>query len=295
MKKNHLHKIIAALIILNIFTIFRLNRIENLFENKIQQIYNSQNNLRNDINNIYFNVDEELKKQASLFDSSNVNFGDEINSDNYTVPVKISVTPKENKEKLTAELLVNDERYPMKKDGIRFTGTVDAYIFEPFKVMISLNDNGTERIETIDEYKDLQHKYILDLYGNFSGTTKFNSGKYVYEGDIDFFGPADKSIEKISIQRYVNNKITDETEVTMQGYGHAEHFPVKGEVELFANDKIELYIYLVDKYGLNYKYIVLSDEIDSDGKLKNMRPEWTTGSLVEIKDKNGKILFDNGL
>lgn len=94
---------------------------------------------------------------------------------------------------------------------------------------------------------------------------------------------------------YVNNKITDETEVTMQGYGHAEHFPVKGEVELFANDKIELYIYLVDKYGLNYKYIVLSDEIDSDGKLKNMRPEWTTGSLVEIKDKNGKILFDNGL
>lgn len=50
MKKNHLHKIIAALIILNIFTIFRLNRIENLFENKIQQIYNSQNNLRNDIN-----------------------------------------------------------------------------------------------------------------------------------------------------------------------------------------------------------------------------------------------------
>lgn len=62
---------------------------------------------------------------------------------------------------------------------------------------------------------------------------------------------------------------------------------------LSANDKIEIYISVQDKYGLNYKYIVLADEIDSDGNLATMRPEWTNGSLVEIKDKNGKIILEN--
>ncbi len=68
---------------------------------------------------------------------------------------------------------------------------------------------------------------------------------------------------------------------------------LQGEVELSANDRIEIYINVLDKYGLNYKYIVLADEIDSDGKLVEMRPEWTNGSLVEIIDKSGKVLRRN--
>ena len=70
-------------------------------------------------------------------------------------------------------------------------------------------------------------------------------------------------------------------------------YSVKKEVELSANDKIELYVNLHDKYGLNYKYIVLADKIDSDGKLILSRPEWTNGSMVEIRDKNGKVLLEN--
>jgi hypothetical protein len=46
-----------------------------------------------------------------------------------------------------------------------------------------------------------------------------------------------------------------------------------------------------DKYGLIYKYVVLSDKIDSNGKLVNVKPEWTNGSVIEITDKNGNILY----
>jgi len=35
-------------------------------------------------------------------------------------------------------------------------------------------------------------------------------------------------------------------------------YSVKEEVKLSANDKIELYVNFQDKYGLNYKYIVLA-------------------------------------
>lgn len=295
MKKNYLYIIIAALILFNIYT---LNKVSNIDRN-IQQIFNQQNNLSNEINNIYSNVDEKLKKQASMFDSYDVTFGDELNADNLTVPVKISVTPKENSENLTAELLINNERHSMIKNKTTFNTQVNAYVFDPFKIMIVLNDNGTEKIETIDEYNDLQYKYLLDLYGHFAGNTKYSSGKYQYDGDIiiDFSGPTYENPKKISILKYVNGDLIDEQELDINGNkskfdSHRMH-SVKDEVELSANDKIEIYISVQDKYGLNYKYIVLADKIDSDGKLVRMRPEWTNGSMVEIKDKNGKVLLEN--
>ncbi|WP_326909809.1 hypothetical protein [Sedimentibacter sp. MB31-C6] len=295
MKKNYLYIIIAALILFNIYT---LNKVSNIDRN-IQQIFNQQNNLSNEINNIYSNVDEKLKKQASMFDSYDVTFGDELNADNLTVPVKISVTPKENSENLTAELLINNERHSMIKNKTTFITQVNAYVFDPFKIMIVLNDNGTEKIETIDEYNDLQYKYLLDLYGHFAGNTKYSSGKYQYDGDIiiDFSGPTYENPKKISILKYVNGDLIDEQELDINGNkskfdSHRMH-SVKDEVELSANDKIEIYISVQDKYGLNYKYIVLADKIDSVGKLVRMRPEWTNGSMVEIKDKNGKVLLEN--
>mgnify|MGYP001296153945 CR=1 FL=1 len=68
---------------------------------------------------------------------------------------------------------------------------------------------------------------------------------------------------------------------------------VKDEVELYANDTIEIYVNVQDKYGINYKHIVMADEIDSEGNLVRRAPEWTNGSLMEIKNKNGKTLFES--
>jgi len=294
MKKDYLYIIIAALVLFNVYTINKVSNIESSMNSNIQQIYNEQNNLRNEINNIYTNVDQKLKKQAGMLDSYDVTFGDELNTDDLTVPVNISVTPKENIDNLTAVLLINDEMHAMLKNGTTFTTSTNAYVFDPFQIKVVLKNNGTEKIETIDEYTDLQYKYMLELYGNFLGSTKYSSGKYQYDGDIEinFIGSANNSPEKISISKYINGTFVDEQEVDMRGSQSIMH-SVNEEVELPANSKIEIYISVQDKFGLNYKYIVLADEIDSDGNLVSSRPEWTNGSLVEIKDKNGRVLLEN--
>lgn len=295
MKKNYLYIAIVALILFNVYTINKVNNIGNLVDRNMQQIQSDQTNIRNEISNIYSNVDEKLKKQASVLDSYDVVFGDELNTENLTVPVNISVTPKENTGNLTAELLINNERYSMNKNETTFTSQINTYVFDSFKMMIVLNDNGTEKIETIVEYDDLQYKYLLSLYGHFAGNTQYSSGKYQYDGDIiiDFSGPEVNNPEKISISKYINGTFIDEQEVDMRGSDRGMHsiHSVKGEAELSANDKIEICISVEDKYGLSYKYIVLADEIDSEGELVTMRPEWTNGSL-EIKDKNGKVLSE---
>lgn len=295
MKKNYLYIAIVALILFNVYTINKVNNIGNLVDRNMQQIQSDQTNIRNEISNIYSNVDEKLKKQASVLDSYDVVFGDELNTENLTVPVNISVTPKENTGNLTAELLINNERYSMNKNETTFTSQINTYVFDSFKMMIVLNDNGREKIETIVEYDDLQYKYLLSLYGHFAGNTQYSSGKYQYDGDIiiDFSGPEVNNPEKISISKYINGTFIDEQEVDMRGSDRGMHsiHSVKGEAELSAIDKIEICISVEDKYGLSYKYIVLADEIDSEGELVTMRPEWTNGSL-EIKDKNGKVLSE---
>ena len=241
----------------------------------------------------YLFCDKKLKKQASILDSFDITFGDKLTED-LTVPVSISVTPKENTDNLTAELLINDVRNPMTKTGTSFIASVDAYIFDPFQIKVVLNNNGTEKIETIDKYDDLRYKYMLDINANFIGSVKYNSGKYEYDGDIviHFFGPSESSLEKVSILRYLNGKILDEQEVDMHGSDSTMH-SIKGDVELSANDRIEVYVNVQDNNGIIYKYIVKADEIDSEGKLVRMTPEWTNGSVIEIKDKNGKVLFEN--
>ena len=298
MKKNYLYIIIAGLLVLNIFTISKLNSIESSMNRNVQQIYNEQSNLRNEISSIYSSVDEKLKKQASILDSYDAAFGDELNEDDLTVPVNISVTPKENSESITASLLINNTRYKMLKNGTTFTASINAYVFDPFEIKVVLENNSIEKVETIEEYTDLQYKYMLDVSAHFSGSVKYGSGKYQYNGDllINTFGNKNNRPEKISFLRYINGKLIEENLLYL--FSDTSQFddltlPLNGDIELSADEKIEMYIIVQDKYGLNYKYSVMADEIDSNGKRVSSRPEWTNGSMVEIKDKNGKILLEN--
>ena len=294
MKKNYLYIIIAALVMANIFTLIKISNIENSMDRNIQQMYNTQNDIRNEINNIYLNVDEKLKKQASILDNFDIEFGEELNADNLTVPVSISLTPKEITGGITATLLINDVRHSMINNGTTFTASVDVYIFEPLQIKVIMDNGSKEEIETIDEYDDLKYKYILDFYGSFLGDAKYSAGKYQYNGDIviNYEGSLSNNLKAVSITKYINGKLIDEQEVNIEGNTSIFH-PVKEEVELSANDIIETYIVALDKYGLNYKYIVLRDEIDSNGNMVKMSPEWTNGSLIEIKDKSGKVLLEN--
>lgn len=294
MKKDYLYIIIAALIIFNIFTMSKLNGIERTLDDNIQYLNREQENLRHEISNVYSNVDEKLKKQASILDEFDIAFGDDLSQD-LTVPVSISVTPKEITENLKAELLINDERSPMNKSGTKFTASLDANIFDPFQIKVVLINGGIEKIETIDDYDGLWHKYMLDIHADFIGDTKYSSGKYEYKGDVVIFNTFEHSnngAEKISIFTYINGEVLDEQEVEISGKELINH-RLEGEVELSANDRIEIYVNVQDSYGINYKYIVMADEIDSEGKMVKMTPEWTNGSMVEIKDKNGKVLLEN--
>ncbi len=291
MKTKNLEIIIILLVLLNVFTLFKLNSIETSIERQMHQNEIDLNNIENNINNIYSNIDAKLKKQASILDSYDVKIGDELNSNDYTVPVTLTITPKEYTDGLAATLQLNNKNISMQNKGTSFVGTVDAYIFDDFQLKIVLEQNGIEKTESIEEYTKLQYKYLLDIFGGFSGKESYSSGMYKYDGDINLnLGNAqNNNLKKVSIIKYLNGTVVNEQEVEL-----SEHvtIPVNDKIELNANDKFMLCVNVQDKYDLNYKYVVNIMEIDSEGKRVNRRPEWSNGSIIEISDKDGNILYN---
>ncbi|MFA9422603.1 MAG: hypothetical protein ACERLG_03435 [Sedimentibacter sp.] len=291
MKKNNLHFIVAGLIFLNLFTLFKLYNLENTMESRFQQNEMAHNNLQGEISNICINVDAKLKKQASILDNYNITFGDELNADDLTIPVTLSITPKIYSDGLTAYMLINNLKIPMQKNGTTFSAETQSSIFDNLQLKVILKQDGIEKTESIEEYSDLQYKFLLDLFGGFSGDYKYSSGKFQYKGEINlkFSGPQNNSPEKISIVKEMNGTIIDEQPVDISN--DMTIIPVDGEVKMAANDRLIFYVNVQDKYGLNYKYIVLAYEIDSNGKSVKGTPEWTNGSIMEISDRSGNILY----
>lgn len=290
MAKKHLYIMIAALLLLNMFTIYKLNSVENNINNKLQQSDMIINSLRNDINNISLNVETNLKKQGSILDSHNVIFG-ELNTTDFTVPITVSLTPKEYSKGLAASLETNNKKVSMKNEGTSYVGTVDANIFDDITLKVDLNNNGIEKIETIEGYHDLKSKYLLTITGGFNGESSSSSNQYQYNGKIalDCASSKANNVEKISIINDVNGAIFNKREIKPSNNISVD---INDKIELKNGEKLITYALVQDKYGFSYKYIVNTFEKDMSGKPVNDKTAFEMRGLTEISDRNGKVLYN---
>ncbi len=68
MEKNRLYVLIGTLIIFQFALLLKVNRLGSETEYTKNQMNNLNNNLRNDINAIYSNVDDMLNRKESLIE-----------------------------------------------------------------------------------------------------------------------------------------------------------------------------------------------------------------------------------
>lgn len=296
--KKYSNYIIIALIIINIFSLLKINSLENSMDNYFQQIVSGINRNNSEISNIYSNIDSILEKQSSLLDSYKIELGDSLNKDDLTVPVNFTVVPKEYSEGLIANIQLNDESFIMNKNGASFETTIDVGIFETFQPKVIISQNGIQKTESIDEYYDLYSKYLLQLGGNFNGSKRYADGKHIYKGgniEIRITNINENVPEKVSIVYDINGKTIKEEEADISKFDNdlyttnSIHTDIIDEVELKANEILTVYANVQDKYGIDYKYVVMRDEVNENGEPVFGSPEWSNGSQVEIS-RNGKVL-----
>lgn len=300
MEKKLLYAIMILLLITNLFNIFRLNNLENKINNNIQQSNMIEDNLRNEINSIYSNVDEKLKKQTSILDSYNVEFGNDLNVDNLTIPITVTITPKEYSEGLASSLQLNDKIVEMERNKTTFSVTTDVSIFDTLKLKIILNQSGVQKTETIEEEYDLKGKYLLDIItGGFEGSVSNGSGKYSYNGNINisFNQFQENNPKKLTIIKEINGEIIDNEEIDLKDikldYDNPIKIPMEDVLEFNAGDRFNVYAIVVDKYDLTYKYNIINYEFNSDGDpISSASYNQGLNEVVEIKDKDGNIVYE---
>lgn len=275
--------------LLNIFTLYKLNSMEKNINNKFQQSDILANNLQNDINNISVNVETNLKKQGSILDNYNVTFG-EFNPSSLTIPVTVAITPKEYTKGLIASLQINSKNVFMKNEGTSFVGTVDANIFDDFQLKVALDSDGVKKIETIEEHDDLKGKYLLTISGGFNGGSSISSSECQYDGkiDLDFAHSQSDNVKKISIVNDVNGVIVSKKEI---GPSNSVSIDFDDKIKFNYGEKLTTYALIQDKYDLNYKYILSVFVTDSNGKPVYDDSALEMRGLAQISDKNGKTLY----
>ena len=267
-------------------------------DNNYNEIRYAVENTNNMVSNFTSNVSSIIEKQSSIIDSYEITFGEKLNED-LTVPVKILVIPKEYKDGMKVSLVINDKKISLERDGTSFSVTVDINIFEAFKPLVVIEQDEVQKTESIEEYYDIQQKYMLQINGGYNGSESYRSGKYIFNGRIDLhvFSQQDNFPEGIDIVYDVNGetvKVQNVKAIEVEkpdNSTYLAYIDINEQIDLVANDKLTIYAVIKDNLGLNYKYVFKFSEIDSNGNPLHRIPEWKIGTIVEISDKDGNVLY----
>ncbi len=261
-------------------------------------------NFRNQIDSIYYNVDEQIKKEASLLSYINCEYG-ELNPKTNTVKMIFTAIPKTVTEETTISIKIGKDKVELKKSGDKFIGEYDAYAFRtdeekdliPILTIKNGDKSENEFLENIDT-KYLYQKYLGTFIAdgsNFETVHKriIDNGNNYYEFKIS----ANFSIHYITEDEYpdfkklyilteFNNEILETKDVTyaVDEYGcYNEHMTFNYNVN--SDDEVRAYAVLQDGYGYYHLICLYDYSFDSSGPIS------FTDDSEKIYDQNKKLLI----
>ena len=282
---------------------------------KIKELNNSVSNLQNnleqnidvmrtDIADIYENVDQRLKKEASILSGYDITYG-ALDTANLSTPIFVSVTPKNADEKTTVSVTVGEATAKLNRNGEVFTGYIDAGVFI---------EDSTYPLITVTNSSSTQNEYLED---------------YDMKNLFTVFMPYLSSDLVVSEESYANNKTTISGELSVDSKPSSEKCTTTytqiwlvceaNGKEVFQNDitqKVEnsngkiilfkktfnsveyknytdmrYFIVATDSLGFTHKCPVNTINHSSNGETFTTELEQATDGWGCIYDKTGKLLY----
>lgn len=306
MKENQKNKMqIILLVVFAVSLIISFFKIYDLSE-QINQInenltYRDQD-IRNQIDSIYANVDNKLNQQASLFSNFTYENG-KFYQENNTAELVIELVPKTVTDDMTLSVTMDGKEIPFKRTGNTFKGiiTVDAFKYYEEKPVVNIRYADKTKTQALDDI------YLEYLYQNHLGsltahsTLSFTYSKYAVndsnektvtlDGFVTSYYSSPKlstdNIKKAYITTELNGKAVDKTDITakmeLSEYEFCSNVSYSKSFKAKDNDVLEVYAVIEDGYGYIHKYLVDHHTIKDNGA-DNFSPEEL------IYDKKGNLL-----
>ena len=300
-KSSKLGKIISCVVV--VLLVFSLVEIANL-SSEIDRLKSANSMLdseikliRNDINSIYNNVDEKLKKQASILSGVNYDIG-EINDDNETIPVSLKVVPKNLSDDMEISVKTGDETTALVRKGNEFTATINVGLFigyEEFPLLTIKSSEGTqtEYLEDVDLSYQFD-KYFPTLEADIQGssTTYRDSSAHInstFNVDIQKYGnDSDVTFTKITLVEMLNGEEIGRKDITDKVTEADISYTEKYEKDIDISDGYDLRLYIIAENSLGYTHEVLAG-CWMDDKTESMVETVLDNEI--IYDKDGNMLW----
>lgn len=301
-KSSILQKIITCVVVgLLIFSLIQIVNLNDRIDNLISansRLNSEISQLGSNINSIYSNVDEQLKKEASLISGMDYSVGTP-NADMKTVPVMITVVPKTVTNDIKLSVEIDGTITTLERKGNEFSGTIDVGLFE---------DYGQYPLLTIESSKDIKTEYLEDMnIGNMfddylprlnpriSSSSQVGSTSLHIDGNIDLnIVSADKNpsanftsitlVEKLNGEEVGREDITDKV-LEADMYYKAKYVKTL-EIENYNEYDFRVYIIAVDNFGYTHEVLAgcwLNDQMEA--MLENVLDNEI------IYDKDGNMLW----
>ena len=285
----------------------RVNQLDNIHSNEVS-------NLRNQISSIYNNVDEQMKKQGSLFTNVKREFGD-INTETLKADVKISVVPKTIIDNMKVNVSLCGTTAEMTKNANgEYSAIVPVGIFEieDYFPLVTISANGETKTEYLEEQSvhGIFSNYLPTMIGGDIKThqTTLADGKLTVNGDFFIgynLGDIDKKakFEKYTLITEVGGKEIAKKDITdiiakherVDNIEHGEiDFKFKETYNLNGKDNLTIYIVAEDTLGYLHKKIAFSwHHPDTDKPVSEPAHSIEEALYVGevITNKSGKVLF----
>ena len=267
-KERDLYIIILAMVVMLGFCFVKINSLSDEMDDLKRDYVSEVDMLQDQINSVYRNVDEELKKQASLLTESTFSLG-ELDIKTQKVPVTIQIVPKEISEDMQIKVELDGEQADFVKNGNFYEATIPVGLFlieEPYP-MVSITTAGVTKTEKLEEMwlGELWGKWFPSLWAeDTTGRSSFKDGKLVFDTQtlIEWDYPNNDSqivFENFAIVTEINGKEVKRVDVTDK-VKNAEGF-AEGVValeftdtyEAVVGDAVSVYVVAEDSFGYIHK------------------------------------------
>lgn len=291
-----LYMLLIVLIINAVYSHIKIADLEDFIENTRTYTENQSVSLRNEINNIYQNVDAQLEKEASLLSHFEIKERD-IDTAKHTLMIDLNVIPKELNELTKLTLQYKDETYTFKRNGDVFSVSFAADLFSSYEdkeyCFVKIENNDQTKIQKLEDIdlSNIYQRYLPNFtVFNFSEKEKTKENVVVNLELAIHTPPVDDAsvlgYKKYELVTEINGKIKTQNITEMikkQETYHDGIIHISNKLKLNATDKDEVNVYIeaIDTLGYSHSCLIYSTNDDFDAKEENEGI---------IKDKEGTIL-----
>lgn len=300
--KKHLPLILSAVAcVLVALCLWRVERLGQAVDEQIQELRALDSNVV-DLQSLPGQVQDALNQSASLLVDQSQSFG-KLNTADYTVPLTVTVTPKEQTPGVTTATLVgNGTSYPMEaqEDG-RFSAVIACPLLQTVSLdRVIFTDNGAQRIEML-AYEALAGTDAIvrpDL--SLQVTVSMKKGKLCYEGQLAVQqGYFPNTFQTMTIVADVDGKQVKETPIDLDPKFTEEMAQEEDNLGIYPEFKesydvpkgstLTLTAVGTDENGLQYRVVLSKDSINEQGQM-----EAGQDPIVEQEDQTMTIVTPQG-